>query len=199
MSVMMIFHFSSRLVEKVYQFHTRTKTGRSKELQEKAPEENVELDAEDAENYGIKDGDEVLIKSRRGAIQVPATISKIAKDQIFIPFYYGYWDKAKGSAASAANELAFGTSNPDSPEYPLSDCVTTERWDTISKQPMFKSGAVSVTKALTTSTSQSTPIAIPEQQSTTVSSVETSKPSAAAIKNKTPLQRHLLYWLGSTD
>jgi ferredoxin-nitrate reductase len=90
MSVMMIFHFSSRLVERVYQFHTRAKTGRSKELQEKAPEANVELNAEDAENYGIKDGDEVLIKSQRGAIQVPATISKIAKDQIFIPFYYGY-------------------------------------------------------------------------------------------------------------
>jgi predicted molibdopterin-dependent oxidoreductase YjgC len=84
----------------------RTETGRSKELQEKAPEANVELNAEDAENYGIKG----LIKIRRGAIQVPATISKIVKGQIFIPFHYGYWDKANGSTASAANELTFGTS-----------------------------------------------------------------------------------------
>jgi ferredoxin-nitrate reductase len=68
------------------------------------------LNTEDAENYGIKDGDEVLIESRSGALQVPATISKITKGQIFIPFHYGYWDKAKGSTASAANELAFGTS-----------------------------------------------------------------------------------------
>jgi hypothetical protein len=54
------------------------------------------------------DGDEVVIKNRRGAIQVPATVSKIANRQNFIPFYYGYWDKAEGSAASAANELTFG-------------------------------------------------------------------------------------------
>jgi ferredoxin-nitrate reductase len=94
---------------RVYHFHTRTKTGRAKELQEKAPEAKVELNAEDAEKYGIKDGDEVIVRSRRGAIQVPATISKIAKGQIFVPFHYGYWDKAKGSAASAANELTFGT------------------------------------------------------------------------------------------
>jgi ferredoxin-nitrate reductase len=53
---------------RVYHFHTRTKTGRSKELQEKASEAKVELNAEDAENYGIKDGDEVVIKRRRGAI-----------------------------------------------------------------------------------------------------------------------------------
>jgi predicted molibdopterin-dependent oxidoreductase YjgC len=54
------------------------------------------------------DGNEVVIKSQRGAIQVPATVSKIANRQIFIPFYYDYWDKADGSAASAANELTFG-------------------------------------------------------------------------------------------
>lgn len=50
----------------------------------------------------------LVIKSRRGAIQMPGTLSKIAKGQIFIPFHYGYWDKAKGTAASAANELTFG-------------------------------------------------------------------------------------------
>ncbi len=59
---------------------------------------------------------------------------------------------------------------------------------------MFKSGAVSVTKAPT----HTTPISVPEQQSTAVSSVETSKPNAAAIKDKPQVQRHLPYWLGST-
>jgi ferredoxin-nitrate reductase len=93
---------------RVYHFHTRTKTGRSEELQEKAPEAHAEMNAEDAETHGIKDGDEAIIKSRRGAIQVPVKISKIAKGQIFVPFHYGYWDKEKGSRASAANELTFG-------------------------------------------------------------------------------------------
>jgi ferredoxin-nitrate reductase len=64
---------------------------------------------------GISDGDEVVIKSRRGAIQIPAKISKIAKGQIFVPFHYGYWDRAKGSAAAAANELTFGIHGTSSP------------------------------------------------------------------------------------
>ena len=92
----------------VYHFHTRTKTGRSKELQEKASKANVEMNVEDAEARGIGDGDEVVITSRRGAIQVPMKISKIAKGQVFVPFHYGYWDKGKGSRASAVNELTFG-------------------------------------------------------------------------------------------
>jgi ferredoxin-nitrate reductase len=37
---------------RVYHFHTRTKTGRPKELQDKAPQAKVELNAEDAEKYG---------------------------------------------------------------------------------------------------------------------------------------------------
>lgn len=93
---------------RVYHFHTRTKTGRSKELQDKAPEAKIEMNEDDAAERGIKDGDQVVVKSRRGVIQVPVTIAKIARGQIFIPFHYGYWDKEKGTAASAANELTFG-------------------------------------------------------------------------------------------
>lgn len=39
---------------------------------------------------------------------MPVILTKIAKGQIFVPFHYGYFDKAKGSAAAAANELTFG-------------------------------------------------------------------------------------------
>lgn len=81
---------------------------------------------------------------------------------------------------------------------PLTDHTLVEQWDPISKQPMFKSGAVSVTKAPTTSSSSGTPVSVPEQQSTAVSSVETSKPNATALKDRVPLQRHLPYWLNST-
>lgn len=51
----------------VYQFHTRTKTGRSKVLQDKCPEPWVELSSEDAGGIGVLDGDQVVVKSRRGA------------------------------------------------------------------------------------------------------------------------------------
>jgi ferredoxin-nitrate reductase len=95
---------------RVYQFHTRTKTGRAKALQDKAPDAKVEMNIDDAEPLGIKDGDEVIIKSRRGEVQMPVIITKIAQGQTFIPFHYGYFDKVKGSAATAANELTFGKS-----------------------------------------------------------------------------------------
>lgn len=55
---------------RVYHFHTRTKTGRAKALQDKAPECKAEMNAEDAKALNIDDGDEVTIKSRRGAVQV---------------------------------------------------------------------------------------------------------------------------------
>jgi hypothetical protein len=64
---------------------------------------------------------------------------------------------------------------------------------------MFKSVAVSVTKASTTSANQAIPIAIPEQQSAAAaSSVEAFKHNAVSVQNKAPLQRRLPYWLGST-
>ena len=40
----------------VYQFHTRTKTGRSRSLHEAAPDAWVELSVADAERYGIAAG-----------------------------------------------------------------------------------------------------------------------------------------------
>jgi ferredoxin-nitrate reductase len=60
---------------------------------------------------------------------------------------------------------------------------------------MFKSGAVSVTKAPKTADNKPR---IPEQQSVAVSKVESSKPDAAAIREHDKLERHLPYWLGST-
>lgn len=91
----------------VYHFHTRTKTGRSKHLQEAAPAPYIEISREDAEAAGIKDGEDVVVQSRRGQVELPAKISKIAKGQTFVPFHYGYWD-APDDRARAANELTQG-------------------------------------------------------------------------------------------
>lgn len=112
----------------VYHFHTRTKTGRSKELQQAAPEVFVEFSAADAKRLGIEQGDLVEISSRRGHVDAPAKIGQIAKWHVFIPFHYGYWD-SDSKNTRAANEL------------------TLTAWDPISKQPYYKYAAVQVAKA----------------------------------------------------
>lgn len=110
----------------VYHFHTRTKTARSKELNEAAPDAFVQLSEEDAAKYGIAEGDMVEVKSRRGSITEPARIGDIEPGLVFIPFHYGYWDK--DDRARAANEL------------------TITEWDAVSKQPHYKYAAVKISK-----------------------------------------------------
>jgi ferredoxin-nitrate reductase len=111
----------------VYHFHTRTKTGRSKELQAAAPDAFVQISQEDAARYEIAEGDMLTVESRRGKVTEPARIGGIRPGLLFIPFHYGYWDNDERSRA--ANELT------------LSD------WDPVSKQPHFKYAAVRISKA----------------------------------------------------
>lgn len=114
----------------VYHFHTRTKTGHSPELTAAAPTVWVELAASEAESRGLTDGDLVEVRSRRGRIVAPLRVTGIRPGALFAPFHYGYWDAppdAVDKRPTAANEL------------------TVTEWDPVSKQPLFKSGAVQVT------------------------------------------------------
>ena len=61
----------------VYHFHTRTKTGRTAELEAAAPSVWVELSAADASSLGIADGDVVEVRSRRGRIVAPVKVTGI--------------------------------------------------------------------------------------------------------------------------
>jgi ferredoxin-nitrate reductase len=111
----------------VFHFHTRTKTGRSPQLQQAAPEVWVELSPEDAKQFAIGDGDLVRLVSRRGALQGRARIGDVRPGVLFVPFHYGYWDRGRAGpdgGATAANEL------------------TITDWDPVSKQPYFKVAAV---------------------------------------------------------
>jgi ferredoxin-nitrate reductase len=112
----------------VYHWHTRTKTARSDELNEAAPESFVEISKQDAERLGIQEGDAVEVSSRRGSVRAPAKISRILSGHVFIPFHYGYWDEREDHER-AANEL------------------TLTAWDPVSKQPYFKYAAVQLHKA----------------------------------------------------
>lgn len=90
-----------------YHFHTRTKTGRVKTLQDAAPEPRVRVSEKDAKDAGIETGDDVTITSCRGSVQVVADVGEISEGQVFIPFHFGYFD-AKDGRARAANELTQG-------------------------------------------------------------------------------------------
>ncbi|MCS3802190.1 molybdopterin oxidoreductase family protein [Niastella sp. OAS944] len=110
----------------VYHFHTRTKTARSKALQEAAPDSYVQMSQQDAKKYGIEEGDVIEVISRRGKVVQPVKIGGILPGLLFIPFHYGYWDEP--DRKRAANEL------------------TITEWDPVSKQPHYKYAAVKIKK-----------------------------------------------------
>ena len=114
----------------VYQFHTRTKTGRAPQLAAAAPDVWVEVHQDDAAAIGLEEGDRVRIESPRGAIEAPVRISGIRPGVVFVPFHYGGWDLEQGAdqPPRAANEL------------------TITAWDPVSKQPIFKVAAVRLEK-----------------------------------------------------
>ncbi|KAK5938539.1 hypothetical protein PMZ80_009510 [Knufia obscura] len=159
-------------------FHTRTKTGRTKELQDADPDNYIQISEHDAKHLDIQEGDMVLAESRRGKIEVVARVGDIQVGQVFTPMHYGYFDTHDGRAR-AANEL------------------TQERWDPVSKQPMFKSGAVRVTKI----PPGEVKIHAPEQQTPTVKNLEQQSSKfddPGDVHGDEKLERMLEYWLGAT-
>jgi anaerobic selenocysteine-containing dehydrogenase len=124
----------------VYHFHTRTKTGRARQLADAAPEVWAELSAADAEELGVAEGDLVRVTSPRGHLDARARIGRARPGVVFVPFHYGYWDRPNGDSpdgrARAANEL------------------TITEWDPVSKQPVYKVAAVRVTKLATASSEE---------------------------------------------
>ena len=83
----------------VYQFHTRSKTGRAPELDAAAPDAWVELNPADADELGIGERQAVRLESARGAIEVPARLRPIRRGTVFVPFHYGSW-RQHGHVAS---------------------------------------------------------------------------------------------------
>ncbi len=73
----------------LYQFHTRTMTGKVKGLNEIAPTNLVHINSKDAKKLKINSGDRIEAESKRGRITATALVnSKIKKGVVFMPFHY---------------------------------------------------------------------------------------------------------------
>ncbi|MEV4756882.1 nitrate reductase [Micromonospora sp. NPDC049559] len=115
----------------VYQFHTRTKTGRAPQLNAAAPQVWVEVEPGDGRRLELAEGDLVRVESRRGAVRARVRLTGIRPGTVFVPFHYGYWDEPEG---------------PDSPHERAANELTLTAWDPVSKQPLFKNAAVRLVK-----------------------------------------------------
>lgn len=111
---------TGRVVE---HWHTGSMTRRISVLHQAVPNAYVELHPDDARRFNVSNGDQVLIKSRRGQIKLPASVNERGqpvKGQVFVPFF---------DESLLINEL------------------TLDAFCPISKQPDYKKCAVSIQKA----------------------------------------------------
>nr|WP_067900406.1 molybdopterin-dependent oxidoreductase [Nocardia vaccinii] len=115
----------------IYHFHTRTKTGRTPQLQAAAPDVWAEISPADAEAAGIADNDLVEVSTARGALRARARLTDIRPGVVFIPFHYGYWDMPDADIPGAARTRAANE-------------LTRTEIDPASKQPLFKTAAARI-------------------------------------------------------
>jgi ferredoxin-nitrate reductase len=106
-------------------WHTLTRTAKCDKLVKRDPRPYVEMHPTDAEVLGVRDGDWVLVSSRRGAVRLPARLNDGAQvGMVFVPFHWG----DLFAPANAVNYL------------------TVSATDTLSRQPELKFCAVAVEK-----------------------------------------------------
>jgi NADPH-dependent sulfite reductase flavoprotein alpha-component len=108
-----------------HQWHTMTKTGKSKTLNRLNPCPFVEINPQDAAALGIAERDMVAIRSRRGQAVLPVVITpRVLPGSCFAPFH---WNDVFGAALAI-------------------NAVTSDAVDALSRQPEFKFCAVALAK-----------------------------------------------------
>ena len=108
-----------------HQWHTLTKTGKVATLNKLNPGPFVELHPEDAATLGIKNKDQVEIRSQRGRAVLPAVVTdRVRPGNCFAPFH---WNDVFG-------------------EHLAINAVTNDAVDPISLQPEFKHCAVALAR-----------------------------------------------------
>lgn len=88
----------------LYQYHTGSMTRKVEFLEQKGGEPFVEINPDDAKALSVKNGQKVVVKSRRGQIKVRARVTEnIKKGVVFVPFHY---------VEAAANALTIDAVDP---------------------------------------------------------------------------------------
>lgn len=73
----------------LYHFHTGTLTRRTSLLDREVPAPYVEINPEDAQKAGIRNGQKVVIESRRGRLYMDARLTlDVPRGVLFVPFHF---------------------------------------------------------------------------------------------------------------
>jgi predicted molibdopterin-dependent oxidoreductase YjgC len=94
-----------------FQYHTGTMTRRTSVMEREEPRCRLEINPVDASRLGIRDGALVRVRSRRGHIEVAASVTeRTPEGTVFLPFHY---------REAAANILTNPASDPEAkiPEF----------------------------------------------------------------------------------
>jgi len=102
-------------------FHTGTMTRISKHLDAEQKTGYVDINPEDAEKLAVKNGDVLILSSRRGDIEAPANLTdSVVPGTVFLPIHFG--------------------------EVPTNVLTNAEAFDPLAKIPEFKVSAVKIEK-----------------------------------------------------
>jgi formate dehydrogenase alpha subunit len=73
----------------LYHFHTGTMTRRTSLLDREVPRPVVEISPDDAKELGIRNGQHVIVETRRGSIGLEARVTPdIPRGELFVPFHF---------------------------------------------------------------------------------------------------------------
>jgi ferredoxin-nitrate reductase len=101
-------------------WHTQTRTGRIEKIQQMHPQPLMEIHPRDAVGLGVKDGEWVEVRSRRGSGKFRVNVTKaIAPGTVFVPMHWG----ALWAEQAEANALTHSQSCPDSGQPELKACA----------------------------------------------------------------------------
>lgn len=115
----------------VSQWHTQTRTRNSKVLKKLYPQNPyVEIHPADATDMNVRNGDDVVVESRRGKIVVTAMVTPtVQSKQAFIPMHY-----------DVTNQLTLSHFDPHSGQPSYKDCaVKISRWQSTNQHSLSRS------------------------------------------------------------
>jgi formate dehydrogenase major subunit len=99
----------------IFHYHSGTMSRRTERLHQEVPDGYVSINAQDAQEMGIREGDPVRLESRRGELQVNAKLTEDSqRGVLFMPWHFG---------ESKANLLTGPTAGPPSRMPELKFCA----------------------------------------------------------------------------